>query len=49
MIMSRYKEFEETVFNWLMSKHNEDPKFTFSLRQKASKGSETDYFIGTER
>ncbi len=47
--MSRYKEFEEKVFNWLMAKHQANPEFTFSIRQKANKGSERDYFIGTER
>jgi len=47
--MSKYKEFEEAVFNWLNAKHKENPQFNFSLRQVASKGSETDYFIGTER
>jgi len=32
-----------------MSKHETDPTFTFSLRQKEAKGAETDYFIGTEK
>ncbi len=32
-----------------MDKNKVDPTFTFSLRQKANKGSELNYFIGTER
>lgn len=32
-----------------MSKHAIDNSFTFSLRQKGSKGAERDYFIGTEK
>ena len=44
-----YKEYEQKVYDWLNSKNKLDPKFTFSLRQKASKGSEEDYFIGTEK
>ena len=46
--MKKYKEFEEEVFRWFMKKHEADPTFTFSVRQKANKGAETDYFIGTE-
>lgn len=47
--MISYKEFQESVFNWLINKNKVDPSFTFSLRQKANKGSELNYFIGTER
>jgi 5-methylcytosine-specific restriction endonuclease McrBC GTP-binding regulatory subunit McrB len=43
-----YQEFEKEVFDWLMAKHKKQPDFTFSLRQKGSKGAELDYFIGTE-
>jgi hypothetical protein len=46
--MLTYKEYEKTVFDWLMSKRKQDSSFTFSLRQKASPGAELDYFIGTE-
>jgi hypothetical protein len=46
--MLSYKEYEKQVYDWLMTKHNADENFTFSLRQKGSKGVETDYFIGTE-
>lgn len=47
--MISYNEFAESVFNWFMDKNKLDPSFTFSLRQKANKGSELNYFIGTER
>jgi len=47
--MSIYKEFEEQIFNWMMEKHKKDPSFTFSVRQIAKKGSESDYFIGTAK
>ncbi len=43
-----YKEFEITIFDWLMKKHKQNNNFTFSVRRKAGKGSETDYFIGTK-
>lgn len=35
--MKAYKEYEEEVYNWLMSKRNNDNSFTFSLRQNDSK------------
>ena len=47
--MKTYKEFQESVYNWFMDKNKADTSFTFSLRQKANKGSELNYFIGTER
>lgn len=47
--MITYQEYEKQVFDWLYSKFQNDNTFTFSLRQKASKGSESDYFIGTEK
>jgi hypothetical protein len=47
--MTDYQVFEKKVFDWLMAKHKQDSNFTFSVRQVASKGAETDYFIGTER
>lgn len=46
--MLSYHEYEKVVFDWLMSKHKENPEFTFSVRKKASRGSETDIFIGTK-
>ncbi|WP_157961151.1 hypothetical protein [Lutibacter citreus] len=47
--MIDYKEYEKTVYNWLIDKNNQDPNFTFSHRIKGSKGAELDYFIGTEK
>ena len=47
--MITYKDYEKKVYDWLMAKHNIDENFTFSLRQKGSKGAELDYFIGTEK
>lgn len=46
--MIPYKDYEKCVYDWLMNKQKQDPTFTFSFRQKASKGAENDYFIGTE-
>jgi 5-methylcytosine-specific restriction protein B len=47
--MISYKDYEKHVYDWLMTKHNTDEKFTFSVRQKANKGAELNYFIGTEK
>ncbi|OCB78418.1 McrB family protein [Flavobacterium crassostreae] len=47
--MISYKDYEKQVYDWLMSKHNKNEKFTFSVRQKANKGAELNYFIGTEK
>ena len=46
--MKTYKEFQEDIFDWFIGKHESDLLFTFSLRMKANKGSESNYFIGTE-
>lgn len=48
-MLLNYKDYEKKVYDWLMSKNNQDSAFTFSLRQKSNTGSETDYFIGTEK
>jgi 5-methylcytosine-specific restriction protein B len=48
-MMITYEQFEKKVYDWLLKKHEGDPTFTFSVRQKASKGAENDYFIGTKR
>ncbi|WP_445454291.1 McrB family protein [Flavobacterium sp. 25HG05S-40] len=48
-MLLNYKDYEKKVYDWLMAKHQKDNSFTFSLRQKGSKGAETDYFIGTEK
>lgn len=42
-----YPELEKAVYETLWHKHEQDPSFTFSVRKKASKGAEADYFIGT--
>jgi DNA replication protein DnaC len=47
--MLSYEAYEKSVFDWLMSKHQADNNFTFTVRQSATKNSETDYFIGTQR
>lgn len=47
--MITYKDYEKKVYEWLIAKHKIDGNFTFSLRQKASKGAELNYFIGTEK
>ena len=44
-----YFEFQKAVFDFLWSKHRKNSQFTFSVRQKASKGAEKNHFIGTER
>lgn len=47
--MPKYKEIQKQVFQWLKAKYDADNNFTFSLRQKANKGAELNYFIGTEK
>lgn len=47
--MLTYQEYEHKVYEWLKSKHDQEPSFAFSLRQKANKGAERDYFIGTAK
>lgn len=44
-----YQELQTQVFNWLKNKYYKDNNFTFSVRQKANKGAELNYFIGTEK
>lgn len=45
-VNNTYLDLEEFVFNHLMSRHEKEG-LTFSIRQKAGKKSELDYFIGT--
>ncbi|WP_139958571.1 McrB family protein [Flavicella sediminum] len=45
--MINYSEYESQVYTWLQEKREVDPNFTFSVRKRASKGAEGDYFIGT--
>ena len=47
--MITYQDYEKEVYNWLMAKHIQNNEFTFSLRKKVTKGSEKNYFIGTEK
>jgi 5-methylcytosine-specific restriction protein B len=47
--MITYQDYEKTVYDWLMAKNSLDPSFTFSTRLNGMKGSELDYFIGTEK
>jgi 5-methylcytosine-specific restriction protein B len=47
--MISYQEFEMAVYDSLMKKRKSDNQYNFSVRQKASKGAEKDYFIGTEK
>jgi 5-methylcytosine-specific restriction protein B len=47
--MITYQEYEKAVYDWLISKNSLDPTFTFSTRLNGMKGSELDYFIGTEK
>lgn len=44
-----YHELQVKAYNWLKHLHDINPQFTFSVRQKASKGAEQNYFIGTEK
>lgn len=44
-----YQELQKQVFDWFENKYKRNEKFTFSVRQKANKGAELNYFIGTER
>jgi hypothetical protein len=44
-----YYELQKIVFDFLYKKHSTNPGFTFSVRRKASKGAERNYFIGTEK
>ena len=39
--MKSYHELQLEVFNWLMNKRHTDKNFNFSVRQKASRGAET--------
>lgn len=47
--MITYQEYEKAVYDWLLAKNNLDSSFTFSTRLNGMKGSELDYFIGTEK
>lgn len=44
-----YFEYQKEVFERLLNQHRADKNYTFSVRQIASKGAETNYFIGKEQ
>jgi 5-methylcytosine-specific restriction protein B len=44
-----YKDYEKKVYAWLMSKHENDNSFTFSVRRNGVGDAKKDYFIGTEK
>lgn len=44
-----YQELQRNAFEWFKNRNKNNPDFTFSLRQKANKGAELNYFIGTEK
>lgn len=46
--MISYHEYEKKVYEWFLAKYKKNNTLTFSVRKKASKQSEIDYFIGTE-
>jgi 5-methylcytosine-specific restriction protein B len=45
----QYHEYQKRVFDWLMEMNRSNPDFCFSTRIKNSRGSEKNYFIGTEK
>lgn len=47
--MLGYQETEKRIYDWLKAKHAKNSSFNFSLRRNGLPGSETDYFIGTEK
>lgn len=47
--MLTYREFEKQIFEWFLEKQKKDSSSTFSVRRKASKNAESDYFIGTKK
>lgn len=47
--MISYHEYQKLVYEAFFNKRNQDNRFNFSVRQKASKGAEKNYFIGTEK
>ncbi|WP_194775549.1 AAA family ATPase [Pararhodonellum marinum] len=46
--MLNYHDYEKSVYEAFLKKRNEDNRYNFSVRLKASKGAEKDFFIGTE-
>lgn len=48
-MLPSYQEFEAKVYRALSDQRITNPNFTFSVRINGSKGSELDYFIGTQK
>jgi hypothetical protein len=46
--MLDYHEYQKKVYEAFLMQRNKDNQFNFSVRQQASKGTEKNYFIGTE-
>src|SRR5688572_169814 len=47
MLIMDYYGMQKALLEYLFEKHSQDKKFTFSVRQMASRGAESNYFIGT--
>jgi len=47
--MLNYKDYEKTIYDWLITKHQNDTSFTFSVRRNGVGDAKKDYFIGTEK
>jgi hypothetical protein len=47
--MLSFQDYEKCVYDAFMKRRQIDNRFNFSVRQKASKGAEKNYFIGTEK
>jgi len=43
-----YYDYQKAVFDHLWARYQKDDNFRFSVRRKAMKGAEKNYFIGTE-
>jgi len=48
-MLLNYKDYEKKVYDWLMTKHQNDTSFTFSVRRNGVGDAKKDYFIGTEK
>lgn len=48
-MMLNYKGYEKKIYDWLITKHQNDTSFTFSVRRNGVGEAKQDYFIGTEK
>jgi hypothetical protein len=48
-MLLNYKDYEKKVYDWLITKHQNDTSFTFSVRRNGVGDAKKDYFIGTEK